>query len=84
MSSFAASCREQMSALHGHADVVWASDHGRAGLFFTKMSAPARKHLKQWLHRRGKQGKEAVKHLLPTEEEHVSFAAQEELQAEVH
>ncbi len=71
-------------SLHGHADVVWASDQGRAGLFFTKMSAPARKHLKQWLHRRGKQGKEAVKHLLPTEEEHVSFAAQEELQAEVH
>jgi hypothetical protein len=71
-------------SLHGHADVVWASDHGRAGLFFTKLSAPARKHLKQWLHRRGKQGKEAAKHLLPTEEEHVSFAVEEELQTEVH
>ena len=38
--------------LHGHADVIWASDQGRAGLFFSKLAPAARKHLKQWLHKR--------------------------------
>jgi FixJ family two-component response regulator len=70
-------------SLHGHADVVWASDQGRAGLFFTKLSAPARKHLKQWLHRKGNQGRGAMRDLLPSAEDHVSFAAEEELQTEV-
>jgi FixJ family two-component response regulator len=35
--------------LHGHADVIWASDQGRAGLFFSKLAPAARKHLKHWL-----------------------------------
>jgi CheY-like chemotaxis protein len=60
--------------LHGHADVIWASDQGRAGLFFSKLSIPARKQLKNWLTKRGKE-KNAVRELLPPAGDHVSFAA---------
>ena len=66
--------------VHGHADVIWASDQGRAGLFFTKLAPAARKHLKHWLSKRGHHAKDkqaAVRDLLPTSEEHVSFAASE-------
>jgi FixJ family two-component response regulator len=65
--------------LHGHADVIWAGEHGRAGLFFTRLAPVSRKHLKQWLTRRA-QGKEHRKHkdaaheLLPPAGEQVSFA----------
>src|SRR5581483_2852356 len=41
--------------LHGHADVIWASDQGRAGLFFSKLAPAARKQLRNWLHKRSKQ-----------------------------
>src|SRR5579864_645922 len=69
--------------LHGHADVIWASDQGRAGLFFSKLAPAARKHLKQWLSKRGAHGKHALRDLLPPEDAHVDFAAtEEELQAE--
>ena len=44
--------------LHGHADVIWASDQGRAGLFFSKLAPAARKHLKHWLHKRSAHNKE--------------------------
>jgi CheY-like chemotaxis protein len=40
------------STLHGHADVIWASDQGRAGLFFSRLAPSARKLLKQWLRKR--------------------------------
>jgi len=63
--------------LQGHADVIWASDQGRAGLFFAKLGPVGKKHLKQWLHRRGsRKDKEAetVHELLPPEDAHVSFA----------
>jgi hypothetical protein len=69
--------------LQGHADVIWASDQGRAGLFFSKLSSTANRHLKQWLAKRGNH-KNAVRDLLPPADAHVSFAApeEEELQAE--
>src|SRR5579862_7959446 len=38
--------------LQGYADVIWASDQGRAGLFFSELAPTARKHLKRWLNRR--------------------------------
>jgi CheY-like chemotaxis protein len=69
--------------LHGHADVIWASDQGRAGLFFTKLTPSERKHLKQWLRQRahsegGHQGEKAEDHHsvrdLLGEDPHVSFA----------
>lgn len=65
--------------LHGHVDVMWASDHGRAGLFFSKLDTAARKHLKQWLAKCGSQSKHAVRDLLPPADAHVAFA-EEELQ----
>ncbi|SRR5581483_3088926 len=71
--------------LQGHADVIWASDQGRAGLFFSNLSSAGRKHLKHWLTKRGHHGKHAVRDLLPPADAHVSFAAvsEDELQAEV-
>jgi CheY-like chemotaxis protein len=67
--------------LQGHADVVWASDQGRAGLFFSKLTPAARKHLKRWLtkrsaHRKNK-GKIGVHGLMPPEDAHVSFSISE-------
>jgi FixJ family two-component response regulator len=54
--------------LHGHADVIWASDQGRAGLFFSRLSPAARKQLKHWL--RGKShGEDSVRALLPPVDE---------------
>ncbi len=65
--------------LQGHADVIWASDQGRAGLFFSKLAPAARKHLKQWLHKRSAHSKEkdGVRDLLPPVDAHVEFAASE-------
>ncbi len=64
--------------LQGHADVIWASDQGRAGLFFSKLSPVARKQLKHWLSKRSAHAKEHdVRDLLPPEDAHVSFAASE-------
>lgn len=65
--------------LQGHADVIWASDLGRAGLFFSKLSSPARKHLKQWLAKRAAHSKEKhpLNNLMPPDDGHVSFAARE-------
>jgi CheY-like chemotaxis protein len=68
--------------LHGHADVIWASDQGRAGLFFSKLAPAARKHLKHWLNKRSahskdKDHKHDLRDLLPPADAHVSFAASE-------
>lgn len=65
--------------LQGHVDVIWASDQGRAGLFFSKLGSPARKHLKDWLNKRNAKSREKhdVHDLLPPEDAHVSFAVTE-------
>lgn len=70
--------------LHGHADVIWASEHGRAGLFFSQLAPAARKHLKLWLSRRAHnkdkdkdKSKDSVHELLPPANEQVSFAVSE-------
>lgn len=64
--------------LRGHADVIWASDQGRAGLFFSKLAPAARKHLKTWLSRRAAHSKSKDKHevrdLLAPVDAHVAFA----------
>lgn len=65
--------------LHGHADVIWASDQGRAGLFFSKLAPAARKHLRTWLNKRGKDKKD-LRDLLPAADDHVSFARAEEVE----
>jgi len=65
--------------LHGHADVVWASDQGRAGLFFSNLAPAARKQLKSWIHKRGSsKDKSAIRDLLPPDNAHVCFAGSEE------
>lgn len=74
------------TAFHGHADVIWTSDRCRAGLFFSKLTPAARKHLNHWLQKRGnaRHDKNALRDLLPPTEAHVSFALpEEELPAEV-
>jgi CheY-like chemotaxis protein len=69
--------------LHGQADVMWAGDRGRAGLFFSKLAPAARKHLKHWLSKRNAHSKSrdkdksAVRDLMPSEDAHVSFATPE-------
>lgn len=73
------------TTIHGHADVIWASDQGRAGLFFSKLAPAARKHLTGWLHKRAHHSKEKseVRNLLPPADAHVSFARIAEELAEV-
>lgn len=67
--------------LEGYADVIWASDQGRAGLFFSELAPTARKHLQRWLSRRSapdkhnkKRNKHDVRDLLPPMDTNVSFA----------
>src|SRR5579864_1369317 len=62
--------------LQGQADVIWASDQGRAGLFFSKVAPASRKHLKQWLHKRTH--KDHARDLLPPVNAEVCFAASEQ------
>jgi len=62
----------------GHADVMWASDQGRAGLFFSKLTPAARKHLNDWLRKRNSHSKDAVRQLLPPADARVAFAGMEE------
>jgi CheY-like chemotaxis protein len=64
-------------SLEGHAEVIWASDHGRAGMFFSQLSPASLKHLKQWLSRRRahSHGKKGAHALLPPEDDHVCFAS---------
>ena len=59
--------------LHGHADVIWASERGRAGLFFSKLAPAVRKHLHDWVQKR-RAHKDTVRDLLPSGDEHASFA----------
>jgi ActR/RegA family two-component response regulator len=40
--------------LHGHADVIWSDAEGHAGMFFSRMSLSAQKHLRDWLRQRAK------------------------------
>ncbi|HEY3618630.1 MAG TPA: PilZ domain-containing protein [Candidatus Sulfotelmatobacter sp.] len=67
--------------LQGHVDVIWASDQGRAGLFFSKLSPAARKHLKRWLNKRSAHHKEKEKNgvheLMPPADAHVSYSVSE-------
>jgi len=67
--------------LQGYADVIWASDQGRAGLFFSKLTPAARKHLKRWLGKRSAHGKQkdtnSVHDLMPPDDAHVSFSISE-------
>jgi PilZ domain len=45
--------------------VIWADDDGRAGMFFSGLTAASRDHLRNWLAKRGAKTKNAVRMLLP-------------------
>lgn len=60
-------------AVQGEGDVIWADQKGRAGMFFTRITPASRKHLKNWLVKRGPANKDAVRALLsPTDERHAA------------
>jgi CheY-like chemotaxis protein len=40
--------------IEGSGEVTWADDCGRAGIFFSKLTAAARRHLKVWLAKRNR------------------------------
>jgi CheY-like chemotaxis protein len=70
------------TTLQGHADVIWASDKGRAGLFFSKLAPASRKHLRQWLRKRSHAGRHrndehSVRDLLPPKDALVEFSVSE-------
>jgi ActR/RegA family two-component response regulator len=60
--------------LRGHADVIWADAQGRAGIFFSRLSPSARKHLKDWLRQHSRNNADAARSLLPSADTAV-FAA---------
>lgn len=52
-------------SLRGQAEVIWADDHGRAGMFFSHLPPSSKKLLKHWLARRSANSANAVRVLLP-------------------
>lgn len=42
-------------AVDGSAELVWADDSGRAGMFFSQLNGASKRHLKSWLARAGAQ-----------------------------
>ena len=60
--------------LAGRAEVIWASDHGRAGMFFSELSPADRRHLNTWLRYHAHRKHNDAHTLLPDREEHVCFA----------
>ncbi len=52
-------------SLRGQAEVIWADDRGRAGMFFSHLPPSSRKLLKHWLARRSANSANAVRVLLP-------------------
>jgi len=45
--------------------LIWADDEGRAGMFFSQLSAVSRRYLKIWLAKQGARRKDSVRVLLP-------------------
>jgi len=62
------------TSLRGHADVMWSTDSGRAGLCFSKLSPVAREHLRRWLRSNHKRDKNSAHELLPPMDAQISFA----------
>jgi FixJ family two-component response regulator len=48
-------------AVEANAELVWADDSGRAGMFFRELSGASKRHLKKWLARANSQ-KDGVRH----------------------
>src|ERR1039457_2860651 len=58
--SYAVFCLKKKITIHGHADVMWASDHGRAGLLLSHLARAARKHFKNGFNKRTAHSKNRV------------------------
>jgi CheY-like chemotaxis protein len=43
--------------VEGTGDMIWADDSGRIGMLYHELSAPSRKHLKNWLNKRSSKKK---------------------------
>jgi CheY-like chemotaxis protein len=43
--------------IEGSGEVTWADDTGRAGIFFSELTPAARRHLKDWMAKRGKRNR---------------------------
>jgi hypothetical protein len=52
-------------SLRGEAEVIWADDHGRAGMFFSHLPPSSKKLLKHWLAGHSANSANAVRVLLP-------------------
>ena len=55
---------ETAHVVHAVGDFIWADEHGRAGVFFTKMAAACRRDLENWLKKHRVKKSEAVSSLL--------------------
>lgn len=51
--------------VHAIAEVIWADETGRAGLFFSRLTPASQKYLRSWFARRHAKRKDAVRVLLP-------------------
>jgi CheY-like chemotaxis protein len=51
--------------------IIWSSEDGRAGMFFSRLTAASRRHLKDWLQKHGAKKKDAVRVLMEPEKEKV-------------
>jgi ActR/RegA family two-component response regulator len=51
--------------VHAIAEVIWADETGRAGLFFSRLTPGSQKSLRKWFIRRHAKRKDAVRVLLP-------------------
>lgn len=45
-------------------NLIWSNEHGKAGLFFSRMSPSSKRNLDVWLQKRGSKTKDAVRVLL--------------------
>lgn len=61
--------------LQATADFVWADELGRAGLYFTEISAASRRDLRAWLQKRGARKSDSVRVLMEPQKSRKAAAA---------
>lgn len=60
--------------VHAIADLIWADDNGRAGLFFSKIAPACRRDLQAWLKKSGAKPSAAVRTLMEPHRDSVQTA----------
>lgn len=61
--------------VEGQCDVIWSSEDGKAGMFFSSLTPSSRKHLKLWLSQHGAKPQNAVRVLMPPHKPWLSLGA---------